>query len=107
MKSKMLAILAAVILNSEVQAEDKTVLAKTADAITPATRAVGDYISKSMMQNLAENDTPLGKAARQQLKRERELNRGPQRTMQECIKPNSLIDEDVQECMRGMREKSW
>lgn len=29
------------------------------------------------------------------------------KSINECIKPNNLIDKDVQECMQGFREPSW
>jgi|GEM_PF-860765 len=29
------------------------------------------------------------------------------RSLKECIKPNNLIDGDVQECRQGLREPSW
>ncbi len=39
--------------------------------------------------------------------REREANRGVRRTMKECIKPGNVIDDDVKECMEGLRIKEW
>jgi len=27
--------------------------------------------------------------------------------MKECIKPGNVIDEGVQECIMGMRERDW
>ena len=42
-----------------------------------------------------------------QAKAEREANRGTRKTMKECIKPGNVIDEDVQECIMGMRERDW
>lgn len=29
------------------------------------------------------------------------------RSLKDCIKPNNLIDNDVQECRQGLREPSW
>ncbi|MCO2104794.1 hypothetical protein FA403_30945, partial [Pseudomonas aeruginosa] len=40
-------------------------------------------------------------------KREREANRGVRKTMKECIKPENVIDDDVKECMEGLRVKEW
>lgn len=31
----------------------------------------------------------------------------PQRSLQECIKPGNLLDDDVRECMAGTREPDW
>ncbi|AVK16447.1 hypothetical protein CSB90_1130 [Pseudomonas aeruginosa] len=53
----------------------------------------------------------MGEAARANLKaqdqREREANRGVRRTMKECIKPGNVIDDDVKECIEGIRTKEW
>jgi hypothetical protein len=53
----------------------------------------------------------MGEAARANLKaqdqREREANRGVRRTMRECIKPGNVIDDDVKECIDGLRERTW
>ena len=108
---KRAAILALAIVSLAATADDQTALSKAIDAIKPATNAAGEYVSKSIMQSLSGNDTPMGRAARDNLERqakaEREANRGTRKTMKECIKPGNVIDEDVQECMMGMRERDW
>tara|TARA_Y100000766_G_C18598788_1_gene455584 strand:+ start:241 stop:570 length:330 start_codon:yes stop_codon:yes gene_type:complete len=92
-------------------AEEKTALAQAAEAMEPAVKAYTDYIEKSFLQTFADNDTGLGQAARNQLRaRERaemEANRGPMRSVRECMKPNNVIDQDVQECAQGIRQKTW
>lgn len=92
-------------------AEDKTALAQAAEAMEPAVKAYTDYIEKSVLQTFADNDSPMGQAARSQLRaRERaemEANRGPMRSVRECMKPNNVIDQDVQECAQGLKAKSW
>jgi hypothetical protein len=92
-------------------AEDKTALAEAATAIQPALKTYTDYIQKSVMQTMAGNDTPMSEAARKHLRSqaraELEANRGMTRSVRECMKPGNVIDEDVQECSRGLREKSW
>jgi len=92
-------------------AEDKTALAQAADAIEPALKAYTDYIQKSVMQTFADNDSSLGQAARNQLRAqesaEMEANRGPMRSVRECMKPGNVIDQDVQECAQGLRQKTW
>lgn len=108
---KRIAILALAIVSLAANADDKTALSKAIDTIRPATDAAADYVSKSIMQSLSGNDTPMGQAARNNLERqakaEREANRGTRKTMKECIKPGNVIDEDVQECIMGMRERDW
>lgn len=92
-------------------AEDKTALAEAATAMQPVLKAYTDYVQKSVMQTFADNDTPMGEAARKHLKlkerKELEANRGPIRSVRECMKPGNIIDEDVQECARGLIEKTW
>ncbi|WP_061237383.1 hypothetical protein [Ectopseudomonas composti] len=108
---KRTAILALAIVSLSASADDQTALSKAIDAIKPATNAAGEYVSKSIMQSLSGNDTAMGRAARDNLERqakaEREANRGTRKTMKECIKPGNVIDEDVQECIMGMRERDW
>ena len=108
---KRAAILALAIVSLAANADVKTALSKAIDSIRPATDAAADYVSKSIMQSLSGNDTPMGRAARNNLERqakaEREANRGTRKTMKECIKPGNVIDEDVQECIMGMRERDW
>ena len=53
----------------------------------------------------------MAEAARANLKQqdlaEKEANRGVRRSVKECMKPGNVIDDDVQECVRGYREKTW
>lgn len=111
MHVRQFALIAIALLSSLAYAEEKTALGTAIETISPVTQAAGEYVSRSIMQGLAENDTPLGKVARQQLKQaekqERKDNRSTRRTMQECIKPGNVIDEDVQECIMGMRQRDW
>ncbi|MGM8937003.1 hypothetical protein ACS8E9_19370 [Pseudomonas neustonica] len=103
--------IALMLFNITASAEDKTALAQAGEAIEPALKAATDYFEKSVMQSLADNDTPMGQAARNQLRaRERaemEANRGPMRSVRECMKPGNVIDQDVQECAQGIRQKDW
>ena len=92
-------------------AEDKTALAQAAEAMEPAVKAYTDYVEKSFLQTFADNDSSLGQAARNQLRaRERaemEANRGPMRSVRDCMKAGNVIDQDVQECAQGLRQKTW
>ncbi len=36
-----------------------------------------------------------------------QAQRSPRKPMKECIKPGNVIDEDVKECMEGLRIKEW
>lgn len=92
-------------------AEHKTALAQAAEAMEPAVKAYTDYIEKRLLQTFADNDSLLSEAARNQLSArelaEMEANRGATRSVRECMKPNNVIDQDVQECSQGLRQKTW
>ena len=104
-------VIALMLFSITASAEEKTALAQAAEAMEPAVKAYTDYIEKSFLQTFADNDTGLGEAARNQLRaRERaemEHNRGPMRSVRECMKPGSIIDQDVHECAQGLRQRTW
>lgn len=91
--------------------ESKPVATQVGDALRPAAEAYGKGMQKLVNELFAGSKGPMGEAARANLKaqdkREREANRGVRRTMKECIKPGNVIDDDVKECMDGLREKNW
>ena len=97
-------------LAAPVFAED-TALAQAANAIRPAVEAATSYTQKSILRTWAAGKGPMADGARRNLanieRQERIDNRGPRRSMQECIKPGSVIDDDVSECMNGLRQRSW
>ncbi|OEO23699.1 hypothetical protein AX279_21530 [Pseudomonas sp. J237] len=90
--------------------ESKPVATQIGDAIRPAAEAYSKTMNRLVSELFAGSNSPMGEAARANLKaqdkREREANRGVRRTMKECIKPNNVIDDDVKECIDGMREKT-
>ncbi|WP_205894611.1 hypothetical protein [Pseudomonas oryzihabitans] len=96
---------ATLFLAAPVFAED-TALAQAANAIRPAVEAVTSYTQKSILQSWAASKGPMADGAKRSLaqveRQERIDNRGPRRSMQECIKPGSVIDEDVKNCMDGL-----
>jgi hypothetical protein len=91
--------------------ESKPVATQVGDALRPAAEAYGKGMQKLVNELFAGSKGPMGEAARANLKtqdkREREANRGVRRTMKECIKPGNVIDDDVKECMEGLRVKEW
>lgn len=91
--------------------ESKPVATQVGDAIRPAAEAYGKTVNTLVNEFFAGSKGPLGEAARSNLKsqdqREREDNRGVRRTMKECIKPGNVIDDDVKECIEGLRAKEW
>lgn len=92
--------------------ESKPVATQIGEAMRPAAEAYGKTMNRLVNEYMAgASKGPLGDAARANLKaqdqREREANRGVRRTMKECIKPGNAIDDDVKECMEGLRNKEW
>lgn len=91
--------------------ESKPIATQVGDAIRPAAEAYGKGMQQLVNELFAGSKGPMGEAARANLKaqdkREREANRGVRRTMKECIKPGNVIDDDVNECINGLRAKEW
>jgi len=91
--------------------ESKPIATQVGDAMRPAAEAYGKGMQKLVNEFFAGSEGPMGEAARASLKaqdkREREDNRGLRRTVKECIKPGNVIDDDVKDCIDGLRKKSW
>jgi cbb3-type cytochrome oxidase subunit 3 len=100
-----------VVLNAT-NREQKIEAVKTANvAIKPAAEAYVDFVQDGYLEIAAGSDGPMGQAAKsligQRDLKERQENRGPRQSMQDCIKPDSLIDQDVKDCMEGLTIKTW
>ncbi|MCY1549753.1 hypothetical protein D9M68_859410 [compost metagenome] len=91
--------------------ESKPIATQAAEAIQPYAKKFGAAVDQAVNEIFAGTDGPLGDAARSNLQSreqaKREANRGTRKSMKECIKPGNVIDDDVKECMDGLREKSW
>ena len=91
--------------------ESKPIATQVGEAMRPAAEAYGKGVQKLVNELFAGTKGPMGEAARANLKaqdkREREANRGVRRTMKECIKPGNVIDDDVKECIEGLRIRDW
>lgn len=109
MKRMLLAM--AMASNPALAQESKPVATQVGDALRPAAEAYGKTVDRLVNELFAGSKGPMGEAARTNLKsqdqREREANRGVRRTMKECIKPGNVIDDDVKECIEGLRAKEW
>lgn len=91
----------------------------TADVVDDAAKGITDNIviplaeqlQERTLRSLASGKGPMADAARKDLKQkdiaEKEETRGLRRTVKDCIKPGNVLDDDVQECVRGYREKTW
>lgn len=71
-----------------------------------ATKAYADSMTNYLLK-----DTQIKKDYDQRLE-ERQLNKNKKtmravRSVKECIKPNDLIDDEVQMCVSGTLEKYW
>ena len=110
MKRMLLAL--ALAASSTLAEESKPIATQIGEAVRPAAEAYGKTMNRLVNEYMAgASKGPLGDAARANLKaqdqREREANRRVRRTMKECIKPGNVIDDDVKECIDGLREKEW
>ncbi|QIJ02050.1 hypothetical protein GII23_19245 [Stutzerimonas balearica] len=105
-------ILALALIASPILAEEsKPIATQVGDAMRPAAEAYGKTVSRWTDEFFAGSKGVMGEAARANLKaqdqREREANRGVRRSMRDCIKPGNVIDDDVKECIEGLRRKDW
>lgn len=89
----------------------KPIATQVGEAIQPAAQAISRSVNNTVLEYMAASEGPLGRGARTALesraRQEAIANRGPRRNMKDCIKPDSVIDDDVKECMEGTRQKTW
>lgn len=94
-------------LGATASAEDKPLATQAAEALQP----LGKGINTTVMEFLAGSGGLLGQGAQHNLdsqaKTDAAVNRGTRQTMQACIKPGNLIDDDARECMDGSRVRDW
>ncbi|HAN54082.1 MAG TPA: hypothetical protein DCQ75_14410 [Pseudomonas sp.] len=111
MKRILLALALALVASPILAEESKPIATQVGDAMRPGAEAYGKAVSRWTDEFFAGSKGVLGDAARTNLKardqREREANRGVRRTMKECIKPGNVIDDDVKECIDGLRDPAW
>jgi len=74
-------------------------------------KPINDAFTDQIIGAMAEGKGPMTTQAKQHMKRreieQKEANRDQRRTVAECIKPGNVIDDDVNECVRGYRAKTW
>lgn len=109
MKRILLAL--ALVASPPLAEESKPIATQVGDAMRPAAEAYSNTMTRLVNEYFAGSKGVLGEAARANLKaqdqREREANRGVRCSMKECIKPGNVIDDDVRECIEGLRTKEW
>lgn len=86
-------------------------LAATEVARADVVKDLSDAFSDHIMGALAEGKGGMANQAKQHMKQreiaKKEASRGPRKTVAECMKPGNVIDDDVNECVKGYREKTW
>ncbi|HBO5228617.1 TPA: hypothetical protein NIG89_005670 [Pseudomonas aeruginosa] len=91
--------------------EPKPLATQAGEATAAIAEAIGSGFSRIVTEFMAGTDGMVGDAARKNLKmqdkRDKEANRGVRKSMKECIKPDNVIDDDVKECIEGLRHKNW
>lgn len=105
--ARVAAVLWVISLSAGANAEENPLATQAAEALQP----VGKGINTTLLQFLAGSGGLLGKGAQHNLNTQAQAaavaNRGNRQTMQACIKPGNLIDDDVRECMNGTRSRDW
>ena len=79
------------------------------EAAKPATEVLSNQahnLSDALMRQTSFGQAAQDAQEKQQLKRDVQTKR-VMRSVRECIKPNGLIDDEVQMCVNGTREKTW
>ncbi len=88
---------------------DKNIYDSYFEAAKPATKIISDQahsFSDALMRQMSFGSRVQEAQAQQQLKRDVQTRR-VMRSVRDCIKPNGLIDDEVQMCVNGTREKTW
>lgn len=101
-----LAITSAPAIAEEQKSTTAKITRTAVSAAEPAARVLHDAISEIVGGKngiLSSESMHIGRP---------ELNaqhatRSTRKTMKECIKPGNVIDDDVKECIDGMRLRSW
>ena len=88
---------------------EKSIYDNYFEATKPVTEVLNSQIHK--FSDALLRQTTMGQRAeqareQQQLKRDIQTKRVV-RSVKDCIKPNGLIDDEVQMCVNGTREKTW
>jgi hypothetical protein len=91
--------------------EDQPLATQAGEALQPLAEKASRSFSQTVLEFMAGGSGPMAEGAKSNLKireqQDMEANRGQLRPLKECIKSGNVIDEDVQECVRGYRDKTW
>ncbi len=108
---KKFTVLAAVLLafSITIQAEDRNKYDRTLEMTRPMTDAIGGELhsfSEAFTRHILKGTRFEQAEKNHQLNRDKKTLRA-MRSVKDCIKPGGLIDDEVQMCVNGTREKNW
>lgn len=83
--------------------EETNVIETLAKPIKPVTEAFLNEVTDYLQSNITFMGQPIKKDARTRDKQTLRVTR----SVKDCIKPGGLIDDEVQMCVNGTREKTW
>lgn len=96
--------IAAILTNKE--GEKINVVEAATAPIRPITEKATQRIAKDFSEYALKGTSYEKHAQDRQLKQDKQTLRVT-RSVKECIKPGGLIDDEVQMCVNGTREKTW
>lgn len=77
------------------------------DALTKPVRPVTDAVFNELNDYLQSNITFMGQPLKKDARTRDKQTLRVTRSVKDCIKPGGLIDDEVQMCVNGTREKNW
>lgn len=87
---------------------DKLIATQLGEAVAPMTEHVTNAYTETVLQFMAGGNGFVAEGARSALKQRAKPAPGTMlRSITHCIKPDNVIDEDVQACVTGARDKTW
>lgn len=89
-----------------VHANDQEKKVNITELITSPIRPVTDAIVNDMTEYILKGTSYERHQQEAALRRDKKTLRAT-RSVKDCIKPGGLIDDDVQMCVNGTREKTW
>ena len=91
--------------------EEKPMATQAGEALQPYADKTYQSFSQIVLEFMAGGSGPMAEGAKRNLEireqKQKQANPSQLRPVKDCIKPNNVIDDDVQECVLGDREKTW
>ena len=105
MKLKRLVLLAVAALSFSANAEERTIYDDAIEAYRPVSNIISNELTKFTDALVYDAYGVKPGAAAQ--RRNDPTRMRVTRSVKECIKPNNVMDDDVQRCVNGTLEKTW